>query len=56
MKAYIPKPGHVWNPLRSLPRNGKCVCGSGKKFKKCCLPYMPSTLTEAQHNALIKKK
>jgi hypothetical protein len=21
----------------SLPRNSKCFCGSGKKYKKCCL-------------------
>ncbi len=20
-------------------RNDKCICGSGKKYKKCCLPY-----------------
>ena len=19
-----------------IPRNGPCICGSGKKFKKCC--------------------
>jgi uncharacterized protein YchJ len=23
---------------RGLNRNDKCVCGSGKKYKKCCLP------------------
>ncbi|MBT9588953.1 YchJ family protein [bacterium] len=29
------------NPLRQAPkagRNDPCPCGSGKKFKKCCLP------------------
>lgn len=27
------------DPLRSFPgRNDPCSCGSGKKFKKCCLP------------------
>jgi uncharacterized protein YecA (UPF0149 family) len=35
-----------WSPLRGLPvrnpfagigRNDPCPCGSGKKFKKCCL-------------------
>lgn len=25
------------NPLRSVGRNDPCPCGSGKKFKKCCL-------------------
>lgn len=28
---------HV-NPLRNVGRNDPCPCGSGKKFKKCCLP------------------
>ncbi len=27
----------VRNPLRHLGRNDPCPCGSGKKFKKCCL-------------------
>jgi len=26
------------NPLRNVGRNDPCPCGSGKKFKKCCLP------------------
>jgi Protein of unknown function (DUF1186)/SEC-C motif len=25
------------NPLRGVGRNDPCPCGSGKKFKKCCL-------------------
>ena len=27
----------VVNPLRDVGRNDPCPCGSGKKFKKCCL-------------------
>ena len=27
----------VENPLRHVGRNDPCPCGSGKKFKKCCL-------------------
>jgi hypothetical protein len=27
----------VVNPLRNVGRNDPCPCGSGKKFKKCCL-------------------
>jgi len=27
----------VHNPLRDVGRNDPCPCGSGKKFKKCCL-------------------
>jgi hypothetical protein len=26
------------NPLRDVGRNDPCPCGSGKKYKKCCLP------------------
>ena len=25
------------NPLKNVGRNDPCPCGSGKKFKKCCL-------------------
>nr|WP_280177772.1 DUF1186 domain-containing protein [Mesorhizobium sp. NFR06] len=28
------------NPLRHVGRNDPCPCGSGKKFKKCCLPEL----------------
>jgi hypothetical protein len=28
----------VVNPFRDVGRNDPCPCGSGKKFKKCCLP------------------
>jgi len=27
----------VANPFRNVGRNDQCPCGSGKKFKKCCL-------------------
>jgi hypothetical protein len=34
--------GDVWqepavNPYKNVGRNDPCPCGSGKKFKKCCL-------------------
>ncbi|WP_275531649.1 SEC-C metal-binding domain-containing protein [Magnetofaba australis] len=32
---FFPAP-HV-NPFRDIGRNDPCPCGSGKKFKKCCL-------------------
>jgi hypothetical protein len=28
------------NPYRDVGRNDPCPCGSGKKFKKCCLPEL----------------
>ena len=27
----------IRNPVRHVGRNDPCPCGSGKKFKKCCL-------------------
>lgn len=27
----------IHNPLREVGRNDPCPCGSGEKFKKCCL-------------------
>lgn len=44
--GYVPKPGHAWNPLLKFPRNNPCPCGSGKKFKKCCVNNVPVTLPE----------
>jgi uncharacterized protein len=33
-----PPPGQpIVNPLRDVGRNDPCPCGSGKKYKKCCL-------------------
>lgn len=37
-----------YNPLSSLPkvgRNDPCPCGSGKKYKKCCLIRMDSIIS-----------
>jgi uncharacterized protein YecA (UPF0149 family) len=28
----------IWKEkIKNIGRNDKCICGSGKKFKKCCL-------------------
>jgi hypothetical protein len=29
--------GQAFNPFKNVGRNDPCPCGSGKKFKKCCL-------------------
>lgn len=34
---YYPPPGYAWNPLKQYPRNANCFCGSGRKFKTCCV-------------------
>jgi hypothetical protein len=38
--GFEPRPAEtpVINPFKSVGRNDPCPCGSGKKFKKCCLP------------------
>ncbi len=33
-------------PLRNVGRNDPCPCGSGKKFKKCCLTSASASLSE----------
>lgn len=43
---YAPMKGYEWNKMRSLPRNGPCICDSGKKFKKCCLDKLPPVVPE----------
>jgi uncharacterized protein len=32
----------VRNPFKHVGRNDPCPCGSGKKFKKCCLDTLPA--------------
>jgi hypothetical protein len=34
------------NPFKGIGRNGPCPCGSGKKFKKCCLQRAQATQPE----------
>jgi len=34
-KAVGARPAPI-GPMKKQPVNSKCVCGSGKKFKKCC--------------------
>jgi hypothetical protein len=36
----------VRDPLRKVGRNDPCPCGSGKKFKKCCLTSASDPLSE----------
>ena len=53
--------GQVIGALRALKsggytRNAPCRCGSGKKFKKCCLPELESeTMTGTRLNELLTK-
>jgi len=42
----VVKGGLSTNPITKLPRNMRCPCHSGKRFKACCLldtpPYVPT--------------
>jgi hypothetical protein len=42
--GFQPRPPEapVINPFKGVGRNDPCPCGSGKKFKKCCLPRASS--------------
>ena len=39
-EPFIQEP--IRNPLRTVGRNDPCPCGSGKKYKKCCLQAGPA--------------
>ena len=50
------KPGFVRNPLLSYPRNNFCLCGSYRKWKKCCLPDQPLFIAKedlAEHQMVL---
>lgn len=42
--GFEPRPAETpaINPFKGVGRNDPCPCGSGKKFKKCCLPRASS--------------
>lgn len=33
----------------NIGRNAPCPCGSGKKFKKCCMNHLPSQASAASY-------
>jgi len=45
----------VENPLMKWPRNYSCVCGSGKKFKKCCLNGLNRRVTIEDADMINKR-
>lgn len=45
-KVYFPAKGFDRNPLCSRKRNDVCICGSGKKFKKCCMDKIHKIIPE----------
>jgi hypothetical protein len=44
--GFWPKAGYAPNPLISyMKRNDVCICGSGKKWKKCCINLTARVVT-----------
>ncbi|PSR20955.1 MAG: hypothetical protein C7B45_12725 [Sulfobacillus acidophilus] len=44
IRQQLKNPEDVESRLRKMGRNERCLCGSGKKFKKCCLDHLPVDL------------
>jgi hypothetical protein len=54
--AKKPAKGYAPNPLLAKGRNDPCLCGSGQKWKRCCLPHMPLYIPDEeveQHKAWL---
>ena len=43
-----------FNPLLDYPRNAPCICDSGKKFKKCHGPLIPTRIFKADAETIIE--
>jgi len=52
LEPWSPSDAPVRNPFRHVGRNDPCPCGSGKKFKKCCIGLDPDELTARINSAL----
>ena len=38
-KGILLENAEIWQKYRYLGRNDRCACGSGKKYKKCCINF-----------------
>ena len=50
---WRPSEGPAHNPYKGVGRNDPCPCGSGKKFKKCCLGKL-ETLSASRPQARLE--
>lgn len=58
-RRWLPREGYAWNPLFAhMERNEPCLCGSGRKWKKCCMASQPRVVTQnvADHMVLRIEK
>lgn len=55
-KRWLPLEGYVWNPVLAVMKpNEKCLCGSGRKWKKCCLQQQPRVVKKAVAEAMMPR-
>lgn len=55
-KRFLPKEGYAWNPLFSMmERNEPCLCGSGNKWKRCCMPKQPRVVKKHVADGMFEK-
>jgi hypothetical protein len=55
-KRWLPKPGYAWNPLfQHMERNEPCLCGSGSKWKRCCMQSQPRVVTQNVADHMVLK-
>lgn len=47
-------PSRTINPLCRYPRNLPCFCGSGIKFKKCHMNFVPKYINKTESEKLSK--
>lgn len=53
MKVYRLKDGMEYSVLKEIPRNTPCLCGSGKKWKKCHMDRLKVTTHQDTHQRLL---
>jgi len=55
-KRFLPKEGYAWNPLfQMMERNEPCLCGSGDKWKKCCMPKQPRVVKKSVADSMPER-
>lgn len=47
-----PIDGYSFNPVTEWPRNARCPCGSGRKFKSCCAESVPRVVPDHEAKLL----
>lgn len=53
-RCFRPVEGNAFNPLLQFPRNHPCICGSGAKFKACCLRLQPRGIPKSLARRIIE--